>query len=164
MSRLSPSIPTGGLLADTIAQRRETGLPVGSTAGALSEERRDALEAIDPSWCPSWPVVWQRSYRLCRRLIEDGRPLPVVPGEVSVQGEDLGAWVQPQRLGWDALLPAQAWMLENMLHLGPADPSARPQAPRTQADKWAVNFSGGAAVPRPRGEPPGAPQARGAAH
>ncbi|WP_431954845.1 Helicase associated domain protein [Actinacidiphila sp. bgisy167] len=131
---------TAGRLAETIAQRREAGLPVGSTAGALSEERRDALEAIDPSWCPSWPVVWQRSYRLCRKLIEAGQPLPVVPGQVSVQGEDLGAWVQAQRLRWDALLPAQAWMLENMLHLSPADPSERPQAPRTQADKWAVNL------------------------
>ncbi|MGW2355133.1 Helicase associated domain protein [Actinacidiphila glaucinigra] len=131
---------TAGRLADTIAQRREAGLPVGSTAGALSEERRDALEAIDPSWCPSWPVVWQRSYRLCRALIEDGQPLPSVPGQVSVQGEDLGAWVQAQRLAWDALLPAQAWMLQNMLHLIPAEPSERPPAPRTQADKWAVNL------------------------
>ncbi|MFF3257438.1 Helicase associated domain protein [Actinacidiphila glaucinigra] len=131
---------TAGRLADTIAQRREAGLPVGSTAGALSEERRDALEAIDPSWCPSWPVVWQRSYRLCRALIEDGQPLPTVPGQVSVQGEDLGAWVQAQRLGWEQLLPAQAWMLENMLHLTPADPDEKPPAARTQADKWAVNL------------------------
>ena len=25
------------------------------STGALSEQRRDALEAIDPSWCPAWP-------------------------------------------------------------------------------------------------------------
>ncbi|MDX3098830.1 Helicase associated domain protein [Streptomyces sp. ME19-03-3] len=131
---------TAGRLADTIAQRREAGLPVGSTAGALSEERRDALEAIDPSWCPSWPVTWQRNYRLCRKLIEDSQPLPTMPGQVSVQGEDLGAWVQAQRLGWEQLLPAQAWMLENMLHLGPAEPAEKPPARRTQADKWAVNL------------------------
>ncbi|MFJ5220300.1 Helicase associated domain protein [Streptomyces sp. NPDC088354] len=131
---------TAGRLANTIEQRREEGLPVGSTAGALTEERRDALEAIDPSWCPSWPVAWQRSYRLCRRIIEDRQPLPTEPGQVSVQGEDLGAWVQAQRIGWEQLLPAQAWMLQNMLHLTPADPSERPQTPRTQADKWAINL------------------------
>ncbi|WP_406274987.1 helicase associated domain-containing protein [Actinacidiphila glaucinigra] len=85
-------------------------------------------------------MVWQRSYRLCRKLIEDGQPLPTVPGQVSVQGEDLGAWVQAQRLGWEQLLPAQAWMLENMLHLRPAGPSERLPAPRTQADKWTVNL------------------------
>ncbi|MFF7680967.1 Helicase associated domain protein [Actinacidiphila glaucinigra] len=131
---------TAGRLADTIAQRREAGLPVGSAAGALSEERRDALEAIDPSWCPAWPVAWQRCYRLCRALVESGQALPMTPGEVSVQGEDLGAWVQAQRLGWDALLPAQAWMLENMLHLTPAEPDERLPARRTRADKWAVNL------------------------
>ncbi|MFJ5221155.1 Helicase associated domain protein [Streptomyces sp. NPDC088354] len=131
---------TAGRLANTIEQRREAGLPVGSTAGALSEERRDALEAIDPSWCPSWPVAWQRSYRLCRTLIENGQPLPTVPGETTVQGEDLGAWVRAQRLGWEQLLPAQVWMLQNMLHLSPADASERPPAPRTQADKWATNL------------------------
>jgi hypothetical protein len=57
-----------------------------------------------------------------------------------VQGEDLGAWVLAQRLDWDALLPAQAWMLENMLHIGSAEASERPPAPRTQADKWALNI------------------------
>jgi hypothetical protein len=83
-------------------------------------------------------VAWQRCYRLCRNLIEAGAPLPG-PGEATVQGEDLGAWVLAQRLDWDQLLPAQQWMLENMLHIGPAGPDERPPAPRTQADKWALN-------------------------
>jgi hypothetical protein len=52
----------------------------------------------------------------------------------------LGAWVQAQRLGWEAMLPTQTWMLENILHLSPAEPDERPQAPRTQADKWAANI------------------------
>jgi hypothetical protein len=68
--------------------------------------RRDALEAIDPSWCPARPVARQRCYRLCRGLIEAGAPLPG-RGGATVQGEDLGAWVQAQRLGWDRLLPAR---------------------------------------------------------
>jgi hypothetical protein len=32
-------------------------------------------------------------------------------------------------------------MLENMLHIGPAEPDERPPAPRTQADKWASNLA-----------------------
>jgi hypothetical protein len=123
-----------------IEARREAGLPVGSTAGALIEERRDALEAIDPSWCPAWPVAWQRCYKLCRNLIEAGAPLPA-PGEATVQGEDLGAWVMAQRLNWEQLLPAQQWMLQNMLHIGPGEASEWPPAPRTQADKWAANMA-----------------------
>jgi len=54
---------------------------------------------------------------------------------MTLQGEDIGAWVQAQRLGWQQLLPAQAWMLEIMLHLSPAQPEERPPAPLTQADK-----------------------------
>ncbi len=131
---------TAGRRLMEIEARREAGRPVGSTAGALTEERRDALEAIDPSWCPAWPVAWQRCYRLCRGLIEAGTELPTSPGQMTLQGEDLGAWVQAQRLGWDQLLPAQAWMLENTLHIGPAEPDERPPTPRTQVDKWAANI------------------------
>jgi hypothetical protein len=134
------NLRTAGRKLAEIEARREADLPVGSTAGALTEERRDALEAIDPSWCPAWPVAWQRCYKLCRGLIEAGTELPTAPGQMTLQGEDLGAWVQAQRLGWDQLLPAQAWMLENMLHLSPAGPEERPPAPRTQADKWAANM------------------------
>ncbi|MYU12215.1 helicase [Streptomyces sp. SID8361] len=90
---------------------------------------------------PCRPVAWQRCYRLCRALITVGSPVPTQPGQTTVQGEDLGAWVQAQRLGWAQLLPAQQWMLENMLHLGPLEPDERPQAPRTQADKGAANMT-----------------------
>ncbi|WP_234344222.1 DEAD/DEAH box helicase [Streptomyces sp. NRRL F-5123] len=131
---------TAARRAAQIEARREADLPVGSTAGALTEERRDALEAIDPSWCPAWDVAWQRCYRLCRTLITVGAPVPTQPGQTTLQGEDLGAWIQAQRLGWDQLLPAQQWMLEHMLHLTPAEPDERQPAPRTQADKWAANL------------------------
>jgi Helicase associated domain len=134
------NLRTAGRKLAELEARREQGLPLGSTTGALTEERRDALEAIDPSWCPAWPVAWQRAYVLCRRLIEAGAPLPKL-GETTVQGEDLGAWVQAQRLDWDTLLPAQQWMLEMMLNIGPAEPSERPQAAPTQADKWAANLA-----------------------
>jgi hypothetical protein len=135
------NLRTAGRKLAEIEARREAGLPVGSTTGALTEERRTALEDIDPSWCPAWPVAWQRCYKLCRGLIEAGTPLPTAPGQMTLQGEDLGAWTQAQRLGWEQLLPAQAWMLENMLHIGPATADELPPAPRTQADKWAANLA-----------------------
>ncbi|MFJ4412220.1 helicase associated domain-containing protein [Streptomyces sp. NPDC088910] len=134
------NLRTAGRKAAEIEARRKQGLPVGSAVGALTEERRDALEAIDPSWCPAWPVAWQRCYKLRRNLIEAGATLPG-PGESTVQGEDLGAWVLAQRLDWDALLPAQQWMLEYMLNLSPAGPDERPPASRTQADKWNANMA-----------------------
>jgi hypothetical protein len=108
-----------------------------------------------------WPVAWQRCYKLCHNLIQAGAPLPITPGQMTLQGEDLGAWAQAQRLGWDQFLPAQAWMLENMLHLSPAEPDERPPAPRTQADKWTANVRAaqqyharerGLQVPRKHGE------------
>ena len=74
------NLRTTGRRAAQIEARREAGLPVGPTAGALTEERRDALEAIDPNWCPAWPVAWQRCYKLCRNLIEAGPSCPPRPG------------------------------------------------------------------------------------
>ncbi|MEU0009465.1 hypothetical protein ABZ079_35925 [Streptomyces sp. NPDC006314] len=45
-------------------QQRAEGLQVKSSARALSEERREQLEDIDPLWCPTWPVEWQRDFHL----------------------------------------------------------------------------------------------------
>ncbi|MFI1839711.1 helicase associated domain-containing protein [Streptomyces olivaceoviridis] len=56
--------------AAEIEQRRAEGLPVQSSAGAMSDERREQLEDIDPSWCPAWPVEWQRAFHLVRLHLE----------------------------------------------------------------------------------------------
>ncbi|QLE75787.1 helicase [Streptomyces rectiverticillatus] len=130
---------TAARLADTNAERREAGLPVTSSAGALTQARREALEEIDPGWCPAWDTGWQRCFRLTQARLEGGGAVPTAAGEVIVQGEDLGRWVQACRLGWDALLPVQQWMLENVLGLIPAEEHERP-ARRTQEDKWALNL------------------------
>ncbi|MEH0457869.1 helicase associated domain-containing protein [Streptomyces acidiscabies] len=60
-------------------QRRAEGLPVESSAGALSTERREQLEDIDPSWCPAWPVTWQRCFHLVRLHLGADHPLPTSP-------------------------------------------------------------------------------------
>ncbi len=127
--------------AAEIEQQRAEGLPVESPAGALSEERREQLEDIDPSWCPSWPVGWQRCFHLVRLHLEAGHPLPTEPGDVVHQGEDLGRWVRSVRLGWDNLTTAQQWMCEQVLGITPAAEDEKPPPRRTQADKWAMNYA-----------------------
>ncbi|HBF85876.1 MAG TPA: helicase, partial [Streptomyces sp.] len=120
-------------------QRRAEGLPVESSAGALSDERREQLEEIDASWCPSWPVTWQRCFHLVRMHLDAGEALPTEAGDVVRQGEDLGRWVQLVRLGWDQLTTVQQWMCEQVLGIEPASEDEKPKR-RTQADKWAMNY------------------------
>ncbi|MFG2030522.1 Helicase associated domain protein [Streptomyces sp. NPDC048825] len=122
------------------AERRaagETGVP---SAGELPESRLEALEGIDPGWCPVWEIGWQRAFRLALAHVQAGGTLPLRAGEVIVQGEDLGAWAAAQRLEWDKLLPAQQWLLDSALRLEPADEDERP-VKRTQGDKWAANLA-----------------------
>ncbi|WP_406483281.1 Helicase associated domain protein [Streptomyces platensis] len=127
--------------AAEIEQRRAEGLPVESSAGALSDERREQLEDIDPSWCPSWPVEWQRAFHLTRMHLEEiGGELPTEPGVVVHRGEDLGRWVRAQRFGWDKLTGVQQWMCEHVLGIEPASEDEKPPPRRTQADKWALNY------------------------
>ncbi|MFF9090411.1 Helicase associated domain protein [Streptomyces sp. NPDC014991] len=121
-------------------QRRAKGLPVQSSAGALSDERREQLEEIDASWCPSWPVTWQRCFHLVRMHLDAGEALPTEASEVLRQGEDLGRWVQSVRLGWDQLTTVQQWMCEQVLGIEPASEDEKPPPRRTQADKWAMNY------------------------
>jgi hypothetical protein len=125
--------------AAEIEQRRAEGLPVQSSAGALSQERREQLEEIDASWCPSWPVTWQRCFHLVRMHLDAGEALPTEAGDVVRQGEDLGRWVQSVRLGWDQLTTVQQWMCEQVLGITPASEDEKPKR-RTQADKWAMTY------------------------
>ncbi|MFE4059354.1 Helicase associated domain protein [Streptomyces sp. NPDC059096] len=121
-------------------QRRAEGLPLQSSAGTLSDERCEQLEDIDPSWCPAWPVEWQRAFHLVRLHLEAGHPVPTEPGDVVHQGEDLGRWVRAQRFGWDNLTAVQQWMCEQVLGIEPEAEGEKPPPRRTQAEKWALNY------------------------
>ncbi|MET8771790.1 Helicase associated domain protein [Streptomyces sp. NPDC004658] len=122
------------------AERRAAGEAVPVGAGELPESRLEALEAIDPGWCPlGWTVAWQRCFTLTRIHVRAGGALPETAGELVVQGEDLGAWAAAQRHGWDKLSPAQQWLLGSTLGLEPAGPEARPGKP-TAEGKWALNL------------------------
>ncbi|MGW1848318.1 hypothetical protein [Streptomyces sp. NPDC001966] len=119
---------------------RAAGRPVRSAAGARTEARRDELDAIDPGWRPAWDTGWQRCYRLIQNYVQAGGTLPTVDGDVIVQGEDLGRWVNAQRFGWESLLPVQQWLLENTLKITPAGEEERP-VKRTQDTMWALNLT-----------------------
>ncbi|WSN72124.1 helicase associated domain-containing protein [Streptomyces sp. NBC_01361] len=119
----------------------EQGKAVPPGAWGLSESRHDALDAVDPSWCPvSWDTGWQRCYRLAKNHIDAGGTLPRQPGALVVQGEDLGAWLKAQRLAWEKLGPAQQWLLESVLGVEEAGEDERPVR-RTQDDKWMLNLA-----------------------
>ncbi|WP_406483821.1 Helicase associated domain protein [Streptomyces platensis] len=128
--------------AQELEQRQAEGLPVDSWSGALSPDRREQLEDIDPSWCPAWPVEWQRAFHLTRQHLEEiGGELPTEPGVVMHRGEDLGRWVKAQRLGWEKLTTVQQWMCEQVLGITPASEDEKPKPRRTQADKWTANLA-----------------------
>jgi hypothetical protein len=127
--------------ATEIEQRRAEGLPVESSAGTLAEERREQLEEIDASWCPAWPVEWQRCFHLTRQHLEASGQLPAEPGDVVRQAEDLGRWVTSIRLGWEKLTGAQQWMCEQVLGIEPAAEEEKPKPRTSQADKWAANLA-----------------------
>ncbi|MEU6883635.1 Helicase associated domain protein [Streptomyces sp. NPDC046712] len=128
--------------AQDLEQRQAEGLPVESWSGALSPERREQLEEIDPSWCPAWPVEWQRAFHLTRLHLEEvGGELPTEPGIVVHRGEDLGRWVKAVRLGWDKLTTVQQWMCEQVLGIQPAAENEKPKPRTSQADKWAMHYA-----------------------
>jgi hypothetical protein len=116
-----------------------------TSSWVLSAERREQLEEIDPSWCPAWPVEWQRAFHLVRLHLQAGGALPMEPGVVVHQGEDLGQWVRSVRLEWDKLTTVQQWMCEHIVGIEPATEDEKPKPRTSQADKWA---SAGPAVPR----------------
>ncbi|MFE7757193.1 Helicase associated domain protein [Streptomyces sp. NPDC057429] len=127
--------------ADDNQLREAEGLPADTTGWVLSEERREQLEEIDASWCPVWPVTWQRTFHLTRLHLEAGEPLPTQPGQALAQGEDLGRWVQAVRTGWDKLTGAQQWMCDQVLGIEPVEEAEKPKASMSQAQKWAIHLA-----------------------
>ncbi|MCQ4207476.1 DEAD/DEAH box helicase [Streptomyces longispororuber] len=118
--------------------QRAAAKATGAGAAALTPARREALEDVDPGWCPVWDVGWQRAFRLLQAHVRAGGGVPGAAGELVVQGEDLGRWVRAQRLALDQLLPAQRWLLVHAVGLAPAAADERPDR-LTQDDKWALN-------------------------
>ncbi|WP_051806643.1 helicase associated domain-containing protein [Streptomyces sp. NRRL F-2747] len=102
--------------------------------GALSDERAAELAAIDPDWCPDWPIDWQRHYAGVRTLVTAGGAAvdEIVP-RVTVHGADVGRWLHRQREAWTELSPEQCARLAD---LGVSAPE--PAAPKSggRAGAW----------------------------
>ncbi|MFD9768618.1 Helicase associated domain protein [[Kitasatospora] papulosa] len=106
------AVVEGVAVGQWLANLRKAG-GLGKDQGR-AEERRAALEAIDPEWHPGWSVEWQRHYATARALLaEEGGLTEVLPG-VLVHGCDVGAWINRQRehAVWHGLLPEQQKRLE----------------------------------------------------
>ncbi|WP_369243600.1 helicase associated domain-containing protein [Streptomyces sp. R41] len=133
---------TGPGQADIVGPHIDVTAKTGvSSAGELSHSRMEALEDLDPGWCPMrWDVSWQRNYRLALAHVKAGGALPGGPREVVVQGEDLGVWIAGQKAAWPQLTPAQAYLLET-LGVDPDDTAGARPAPRSQDDRWAANLA-----------------------
>ncbi|MFF3489401.1 Helicase associated domain protein [Streptomyces sp. NPDC002701] len=124
------------------AARRAAGETGISYAGELSEARQEALAEVDPGWCPmAWEVGWQRCYRLTLAHMKAGGALPGGAGELVVQGEDLGAWITAQRVGWDKLMPAQQYLLETLSIEAPTEGEALAPVRRSQDQRWNTNLA-----------------------
>ncbi|WP_344628333.1 helicase associated domain-containing protein [Kitasatospora arboriphila] len=97
----------GGYAIGTwLAELRAAAQVPAGEAGALAVERRAALEEIDPWWCPTWPIIWQRACAVARRwwLEADGRvDWAQLPEETVFEGEQLGRWARVQRAGFPGL-------------------------------------------------------------
>ncbi|MFD8669520.1 Helicase associated domain protein [Streptomyces microflavus] len=107
-----------------------------------ADERRRALEAIDPDWNPQWSVDWQRHYAAARTLLGEEQGLTdVLPG-VTVNGVDVGTWAtrQQEPAVWEALLPEQR---EHLTALGL---TALPVAPAPVPAPAAGTFERGIAA------------------
>jgi len=122
------------------AVRRASGETGISSAGELSESRLEAMQDVDPGWCPEWEISWQRVYRLTLAHVKAGSVLPAGPGEVIVQGEDLGAWIAGQQAGWHRLVPAQQYLLET-LGIEPTGGDVAQPARRSQSAAWERNIA-----------------------
>ncbi|MFJ4598083.1 MULTISPECIES: Helicase associated domain protein [unclassified Kitasatospora] len=128
---------------EALQRRTEAGEESLDWTGALSADRKAALDAIDPAWCPTgWPVDWHRPFTLSWRHVKDGGTLAgAEPGSVVVQGEDLAGWGRAQQNGWDKLAPAQQWALEHVLGIGPLPAEQKPAGKVSHAEKEARNLA-----------------------
>ncbi|MDH2393381.1 Helicase associated domain protein [Streptomyces sp. HNM0663] len=122
--------------ADELERRRAVGVPEPDGGAApLSDERRQALENIDPGWCPNWGIDWQRCFRLAWNHTKAGNPLPDKAGQAVADGEDLGKWAAAQRASFAKLTATQQWMLTSVLGI-----TAAP-AKRSRAEMWSQNLA-----------------------
>ncbi|TXS40059.1 DEAD/DEAH box helicase [Streptomyces sp. OR43] len=124
-------VPIGQHLANL---RRKGGLGKDAERAAV---RAQQLAAVDEDWDCSWPLNWQRHYRVLADLVDADGSLPEIQPGVLMDGDDIGKWLQQQKQPgtWARLLPEQQ---ERLTRLGvqPAEaPTPAPAAARAAKDQ-----------------------------
>ncbi|WP_445398783.1 Helicase associated domain protein [Streptomyces sp. LE64] len=101
-------VPIGQHMANL---RRKGGLGKNPARAA---ERAAQLTEIDPDWNCSWPLSWQRHYRVLADLVDADGVLPYIAPGVVFDGDDIGTWRwrQQEPGTWAQLLPEQRDRLE----------------------------------------------------
>ncbi|MFE9500211.1 Helicase associated domain protein [Streptomyces collinus] len=84
-------VPIGQHLANL---RRKGGLGKDPERAA---ERAAQLTKIDRDWNCSWPLDWQRQYRVLADLVDADGVLPAIDPGVQFEGDDIGRWLTRQR-------------------------------------------------------------------
>ncbi|MFH9405211.1 helicase associated domain-containing protein [Streptomyces sp. NPDC017638] len=101
-------------------------------AWALSQERVEALEALDVWWNVPWPTQWQRSYyRASDHVVVHGPPDAAAgfPGTHILNGE----WLYLQCSQYDVLHPEQQRLLADIGITAEVARTARPRRASVQA-------------------------------
>ncbi|MFJ9523441.1 Helicase associated domain protein [Kitasatospora sp. NPDC101801] len=140
----------GGYAIGTwLAELRAAAQVPEGESGALAPERRAELEAVDPWWCPAWPIAWQRAYSVARSWwLESGGQVEWAElAEATVfEGESLGRWVLAQRAGAPGLEAEQRELLAAIgieadpeLVAAKAAADAKPKVSRT--DRFALGVA-----------------------
>ncbi|MFK4227581.1 helicase associated domain-containing protein [Streptomyces sp. NPDC019890] len=111
-----------GHLAQVSATTVHHGYPLGRwLAGqrsqqqrkVLSPERQQALNAIDPWWCPPWNLRWQRYYYRARDTA-DSRFLQAENGFDDLDDSRAADWLWRQCATYDELHPKQRQLLADI--------------------------------------------------
>ncbi|MEV8058773.1 Helicase associated domain protein [Streptomyces antimycoticus] len=113
-----------------------------------AQTRAAQLTAIDPDWDCSWPLDWQRHYRVLAQLAEDepGGYLPDIAPGVLFDGDDLGRWLQQQANNWTDLSDKQQQRL-TALGVTPAErPDPAAASDQKTAGKASMAFQRGVAA------------------
>ncbi|MFI1585735.1 Helicase associated domain protein [Embleya sp. NPDC020630] len=106
--------------------------------------RWERLAAIDPGWNPTgWPLTWQRMLSLVRLHLEQGGTLDELAPGHTMDGSDVGAWLDKQRREWTQLSRAQRAAL-GVLGVAKAASVATGRTRRasgSHADRWTLTLT-----------------------
>lgn len=122
-------VPVGQHVANLRRKGQKNGLGKDPERAAV---RAAQLTAIDPDWDCTWPLDWQRHYRVLADLVDADGQLPDIRPGVLMDGDDLGKWLVRMRESstWAQLSGEQQERLSK-LGIKPAEtPSSAPAAGR----------------------------------